>query len=207
MGREFCKFKTWLKKVKQADSARADSPGILTCFTWRSMLINKIETKHALIRPPPRMHFLLNCSIILFINLKSRGLIQVWINYSNGHSASAEESQNSWAVCPCTVCLLTFCEPSFEFAELAPHWYVVYAHVHSFLLFKLSIRGMKERGENPLWQLLQKEEEEWEHKNSTAGRGCHKMLDMWIILLERLHFYWGQLHNLINLQHLVVLRF
>ena len=27
MGREFCKFKTSLKKVKQADSARADSPG------------------------------------------------------------------------------------------------------------------------------------------------------------------------------------
>ena len=40
----------------------------------------------------------------------------------NGHWASAEESQNSWAVCPCTVCLVTFCETSFEFAELAPHW-------------------------------------------------------------------------------------
>ena len=41
----------------------------------------------------------------------------------NGHWASAEESQNSWAVCPCTVCLLTFCKTSFEFAELAPHSY------------------------------------------------------------------------------------
>ena len=40
----------------------------------------------------------------------------------NGHWGSAEESQNSWAVCPCTVCLLDFLETSFEFAELAPHW-------------------------------------------------------------------------------------
>ena len=39
MGREFCKFKTGFKKVKQADSARADSPGILTFFSWRSMPI------------------------------------------------------------------------------------------------------------------------------------------------------------------------
>ena len=35
----------------------------------------------------------------------------------NGHWASAEEIQNSWAVCP-----LTLCQTSSEFAELAPHW-------------------------------------------------------------------------------------
>ena len=33
MEREFCKLKTGFKKVKQADSARADSPGILTFFS------------------------------------------------------------------------------------------------------------------------------------------------------------------------------
>ena len=39
MGREFCKFKTGLKKVKQFYSARADNPGIMTFFSWRSMPI------------------------------------------------------------------------------------------------------------------------------------------------------------------------
>ena len=39
MGCDFCKFKTGFKKVKQADSARAVGPGILTFFSWRSMPI------------------------------------------------------------------------------------------------------------------------------------------------------------------------
>ena len=39
----------------------------------------------------------------------------------NGHWASAEDSQNSCANCPCTVCLHDFLETSFELAELAPH--------------------------------------------------------------------------------------
>ena len=38
------------------------------------------------------------------------------IDETTVHRASAEESQHSWAVC-----LLTFCETSFEFAELVPH--------------------------------------------------------------------------------------
>ena len=38
----------------------------------------------------------------------------------NGHRASAEESQNSWAVCPCTICLLTFCETSFNLQNSRP---------------------------------------------------------------------------------------
>ena len=33
MGREFCKFKTGLTESQKADSARADSPGILTFFS------------------------------------------------------------------------------------------------------------------------------------------------------------------------------
>ena len=33
MGREFCKIKTGFKKVKKADSARAESPGILNFFS------------------------------------------------------------------------------------------------------------------------------------------------------------------------------
>ena len=33
MGREFCKFKTGFTESHKADSARADSPGILTFFS------------------------------------------------------------------------------------------------------------------------------------------------------------------------------
>ena len=39
MGREFCKFKTGFEESQKADSARADSPGILTFFSWCSMPI------------------------------------------------------------------------------------------------------------------------------------------------------------------------
>ena len=39
MGRKFCKFKTGFKKVKRADSARADSLGNLIFFSWPSMPI------------------------------------------------------------------------------------------------------------------------------------------------------------------------
>ena len=42
MGREFCKLKTGSKKVTEADSARADSPRILTFLSWRSMPVEMV---------------------------------------------------------------------------------------------------------------------------------------------------------------------
>ena len=76
---------------------------------------------------PPECH--MPVCVVWYPPLQSASLNALIASFStflhNGHWASAEESQNSCADCPCTVCLHDFLETSFELAELTSHFFLL----------------------------------------------------------------------------------
>ena len=55
-----------------------------------------------------------------------------------------QKVKKSWAVCPCTVCLLDFLWTSFEFAELGPHFFSVWLIPSAWTCLRHSRNSVKE---------------------------------------------------------------